>query len=161
MVGFFPKTNSAATWLIGARYVRLEDQLRHDIEVTEHFDPINMVDRLDAQTRYDIEVENDMTGVQAGYELVRCLTPGILLGAEGKVAAYANRVSLHSVLESTTLQPALVENDDSTDFSWGTEARIFCLWQFHPWVKLRFGYELLFLSDVATGFGNYDTTPPF
>jgi hypothetical protein len=152
---------SSGTWLIGGRYIRLQDTLQHSIIVTPHFDPINMVDRPAASSQYDIDIENDMAGAQVGTELVHCFSPGLLIGAEGKAMAFANRMSQESQLQSTTLQPPLAEPADDTDFSWGTEARVFALWQFHPWMKLRFGYELLFLDRVATAFENYDSTPPF
>ena len=156
-----PDNKFSGTWLVGGRYIRLQETLQHDIRVSPHFDPINMINRTDAFTLYDLDIENDMAGIQVGTELVRCLSPGLLVGVEGKAMAFVNRISQEGQLQSTTLQPPRIENDDDTEFTWGSQAKIFGLWQFHPWMKLRVGYEAMYIDDVATAFGSYDSTPPF
>jgi hypothetical protein len=77
---------------------------------------------------------------------------------EGKVGVFANRTSLRSTLQSTTLG-ALIENDQSRTLAYMGDGSVFALWKFHPLWTLRAGYEVLWVGNVATASGNYNTAP--
>ncbi len=149
----------SSSFLIGVRYVRIDEELNHRIDVEPHFDPINMVPREAAFTQYDVLTKNDLIGGQIGSEVVMCLFPGLTLGAELKAGAYGNRAELHSNLSSTTIPGGSNENLDNTGFAFASDGKAFLLWQFHPLWKLRGGYEVLYLNGVATSSGNYKSSP--
>lgn len=146
--------HSSLLW--GFRYLRIDESLNHRITVLAHFDDINQVPREDEFTNYQIAVTNDMLGLQAGGESIVCLSPGIQFGAEGKLGVFGTNIDLSSALNSTTLDPGLVENDSDGTVSFMSDANLFMLWQFHPMFKFRAGYEMLFIQGVGTAGSNYD-----
>jgi hypothetical protein len=156
-----PNYRTTGSWLIGPRYIRLEDQLDYQSIVLAHFDPINMVDVGDAFFDYDVIARNNLYGIQTGIELVHCILPGLLIGAEAKGGVYANDAKQTTTIVSTTLDPGIVETDSQTEFAYATEASAYVIWQFHPLAKLRGGYEALYLDRLATSVNNFNAQPPF
>ncbi|MEM7312042.1 MAG: BBP7 family outer membrane beta-barrel protein [Planctomycetota bacterium] len=149
---------TSGSWLCGIRYLRVDESLQHRIDVTPHFDPINLINRAAEFTQYDIRANNSLFGPQIGAELLRCLSCGISLGMEGKLGVFANRTSLRSTLQATTLG-TLVENDQSRELAFMGDGSAFLLWKFHPLWSLRAGYEVLWVGNVATAAANYNSAP--
>ncbi len=147
------------SWLLGVRYARIDESLVHDINVSPHFDPINLINRAAEFTNYNIRVENDLVGLQAGSEVIRCLSPGLTLGGEIKGGVYGNNAELRSTLVSTTLPGGVVENESDAGMAFASSGRLFLLWQIHPLWKLSSGYEVMFFDGVATASGNYNAAP--
>lgn len=159
----FPRGKTHGSWLIGARYIRLEDFFRFRSVVLPHLDPINDELRPAGDLDYRISTKNDMVGLQLGSELSHCVIPGIIISGQGKLGLYGNKARQLTQIEGDPLtvdEDPIVANPSTTRFSYGSEARASLIWQFHPLVKLRGGYELLFLSRVATGAGNFSTDLP-
>ncbi len=150
---------TSSSFLIGIRYLRIDESLGQRIDVEPHFDPINMVLRPAAFTQYDVLTQNDLLGGQIGTELVWCLFPGLTIGGELKAGAYGNNAELQSNLASSTLPGGVNESVSDTGFTFVSDGKAFLLWQFHPLWKLRGGYEVLYLNGVATSSGNYASSP--
>jgi len=142
--------------LWGFRYLRVDESLDQRIDVLPHFDDINDVPRMAEFTEYSIGVTNDMFGLQGGGESVICLSPGIQLGAEGKIGIFGTTTDFNSNLTSTTLPDGLTSASQKGGVSFMSDASAFLLWQLHPLFKFRAGYELIFISNIGTASSNYD-----
>ena len=44
----------------------------------------------------------------------------------------------------------VLERGADTQLSYGTDGRAYLIWQFHPLAKLRVGYEVMWLTGIAT-----------
>lgn len=155
-----PGYNINGAWIFGIRYTKIDEGLSFSSLVRSHVDPINMVDRPTRDFQYDIAARNEMVGPQFGGEFVRCLTPGLLFSLKTRGALMLNFAEQESVLTGTTLG-TLNEAADDDDIAFATEIGARLIYQFHPLWKVRVGYEMLFLSGVATGTSNLNAQSPF
>lgn len=152
-----PNSSTNGSWLIGVRYLKIDEELRYNTQVSAHFDPINMVPRGPASAQYDVFTRNDLVGVHVGSELVHCLSRGIQLSAEGKFGIFGNDVDQGSSLVSNTLPNGVTQaNDGESQFAYALEGNLFFLWQFHPLFKFRSGYEVLFVDGIALAQDNFN-----
>ena len=153
---------TSGSWLIGARYMRLRDDFQYNTTVLLHDDPIFTGGPFGpGASQTNVRTENDILGVQIGADLVQCILPGFLIGGEAKAGAYGNSASQDSQFAATQLAGPLIEGASKTEFSYGADAQAFVLWQFHPLLKARGGYEIIYLGNVATGYGNFNAQSPF
>ena len=149
------------SWFSGIRYISWDDQLVHRTHVQPHFDPINQVQRDEAEFRYDIETRNDLLGYQIGAELVFAITPGLLVGTEVKGGVYGNHAIQTAFLDSQSIAPGIHERSDSTDAALSAEGHLFVTYQFHALARLRLGYQVYTLDGLALAPENFNTQSPF
>ncbi len=162
-----PNYRMNGSWFWGARYIRFEDSLIYGTVVNEHVDPINTTDPDDpvirgpASSQYSILAVNDMVGPQIGTSLVGCLLPGFAVGGEAKAGIFGNGADQNSSINASTFANPILESASDTELSYATEGTAYLIWQFHPMMKLRGGYQVLFLSGIATASSNFNSEPPF
>ncbi|HEY6564725.1 MAG TPA: BBP7 family outer membrane beta-barrel protein [Pirellulaceae bacterium] len=152
------------SWLLGARWINMEDALRFQSLVVAHDDPItpvvNAAERGPAFADYRVSVSNDLVGAQLGTSLVGRIIPGIAIGGEVKAGVYANAGDQTTQLLASGLPNDFTESVDDTGVAYATDGRVYILWQFHPLMKLRAGYEVLYLSGVGSAASNFNDTVP-
>jgi hypothetical protein len=149
------------SFLMGARYVRLEEELRYRTRVNAHIDPITTLPRGPASMDYLVAVDNDLIGFQLGSDLHACLLPGLLAGAELKAGVYANVADQATVVAATNLDPAVREAVADEDVALVAEANLTVVYQIKPWLALRGGYQILYLDGVALATENFNSAAPF
>lgn len=149
------------SWLIGLRYLHLDESFQYLTEVQPHFDPINQVARDAASMDYLVTTNNDLLGPQFGGEFTRSFFPGLIGGMQFKTGIYGNSASQRTRIVADTLVPSVVESFKDEDVAFIGEFRTYMIYQFHPLWKIRAGYELLWLSGVALANENFNTQSPF
>lgn len=152
------KANGA--WLFGLRYAKLDERMGFNSVVLAHFDPIAGVARSASNFQYDIVTRNEFIGPQVGGEFVRCLTPGLLLSGKLRGSLLLNFAEQESLLQGSTLA-GLNESADDDDLAFAADAGVRLIYQIHPLWKVRVGYELMYLTGVATAAGNINANSPF
>ena len=148
-------------WLVGLRYMKLDERLQFATQVLPHFDPINQVDRDAGMSINNVSAFNEMVGPQIGTYLVSCLMPGLLLEGRIKAGVVLDYAEQSATFQSTTLSPGLNESATDDNLAFVGEAGAQLVVQFHPLWKIRGGYELLFLDGIATGTTNLNGQSPF
>jgi hypothetical protein len=164
-----PNHRVGGAWYIGARWIRFKDSLVHNIIVEAHDDPtVDPNDaprnRPDATFDYSLAARNDLVGPQLGTDMNFCLIPGLVLGGDAKVAAYGNTHEQNTRINASTAPNSVFNVSEfarDTSFAYGSEGRAYLIWQFHPMVKFRGGYEVLFADRIATAAGNVNTQSIF
>lgn len=165
-----PHNRAGGAWFLGCRWIRFKDALRYQTNVVEHVDPtvnpptVPPTLRPDANFDYSIAARNDLVGPQLGTDMTFCLFPSMMLGGDAKVALYGNTHEQASEINAFTAPNntgTLSEFARDTSVSYGSEGHVYLIWQFHPMMKFRTGYEVLFVDRVATAAGNFNTQAPF
>ncbi len=156
-----PRHRIFGSCLAGVRYVNWRERFQFFADVQQHVDPIGMVVRGPAQFDYQVLADNDLVGFQLGSELGVCLLPGLNVTAEFKAGIYGNRASQDTTISSTSIAPPLVEAADTEDAALVSEAGAYLIYQIHPLMKLRAGYQALFLDGIALAAENFNSQPPF
>ncbi len=157
-----PQYRLSGSWLLGFRYVKLDEQFEFFSQVLPHFDPINMVNRNAASFDYRVNTDNNMYGAQVGTEFTFCVVPAFLFGGEIKAGLFGNRAQQHTTMVAVNpLVETTTEQANDDDVAFLSEASLYGLIQFHPLWKLRAGYQVLYLNGVALGINNFNPQPPF
>lgn len=157
-----PSYKQSGAFVIGFRYLKLDERFRFNTEVLPHFDPINNVNRNAATMDYEVNVNNDIYGPQIGADFITCLFPSVMLGTEIKGGVMANSAEQRTNI--TVINPGATTTNERArddDVSFILESNIYGLFQFHPLWKARIGYQLLYLTGIATGLDNFNSEPPF
>ena len=163
-----PKGCVHGSWLLGARWIRVSDDFRHTTDVLPHLNPFYLTGMPPMPTAqgpgnldYRIATENDLVGMQFGSQIGACILPGLSVSGEAKLGVYANQVDQNTFVDgSPNPTPAINDLQSSTEFAYGTDVRASAIWQLSPLMKVRAGYEALFLSGLATGAGSFSTDLP-
>ncbi len=156
-----PGGRHSGAFLIGARYVKLDERMGFHSEVQRHEDTLNNgVIRDDASLDYVVNVDNDLVGAQIGCDFVTCLFPSMMIGSEIKGGVYGNSTEQNTNITSITdITRSVREEADDDDVSFLVEANVYGLIQFHPLWKARIGYQAMYLSDIAVAADNLNTEP--
>jgi hypothetical protein len=156
-----PSYRLNGSWLLGMRYVKYYEQLQYNTLVTPHFDPINQVNRQQASLQYNVFTRNELVGPQLGTELVTCLFPSLMLGGEAKAGVFLNFAEQDTAITSSVQANGINEAAQDDDVALVTEGSVFLIYQFHPLLKLRGGYQVLFMQGLANAMDNFNSQAPF
>lgn len=157
-----PDYKQSGAFVVGFRYVKLDEQFGFNTEVRPHADPINNVNRNAASMNYLVHANNDIFGPQIGGDFITCIFPSVMLGTELKAGVMANRAEQSTNITVINPQTSNIrEQDDDNDISFLLESNIYGLFQFHPLWKARIGYQFLYLGGIATALDNFNDEPPF
>lgn len=131
---------------LGARFILFDDELR-----------LSSANTLGEQGFYNLDIENRMVGPQFGIELFYDVGYRLSFSMVSKIGAYAN---LHegqtSIVNDGTTE--LNNIDEETSFSASGELGLHWHYQLLPRTRLRFGYDVIGLFDVATTADNFNPT---
>ena len=156
------KSRLSGSWLLGFRYVKLDEEFGYFTQVLPHFDPINMVNRNAANMDYRVRVKNNMFGIQIGSEFTACVIKSFMIGGEVKAGVYGNSAKQNTtIVVRNPLVQVTNEQADDDDAALLSEANLYAIFQFHPLWKVRGGYQVLYLNNVALGLDNFNSQPPF
>lgn len=140
-VGFNPRVSG--TVMIGFRYTNLSDTLG--------FRSFNTVGNVPRSISVESEADNDLAGVQVGGDGWVTVLQGLRIGGETKVGLYNNDFQVRSTTSATEDAPAgqatLLSGDDAAFIA---EGKLMLVADLTPHWSLKAGYEVLFISDIAT-----------
>ncbi len=137
-----------SSWLIGARYLRL----REDMVYTTETESGGMT--------YRLKTDNDLVGAQIGTDLFLCLTPRFKIGGEIEAGVYGTNSRQRT---NVSCDQACIrqERDHDNDAAFIGEAGVMALFRATPRLTLRAGYQALFIDGVALAADNFNTASPF
>ncbi len=146
-VGHSPRVSG--TWLYGFRYTRLKDMFNFNTLANGSFNNY-------------IEAENDLSGFQFGGDTWVTMRQGLRAGVEGKVGVYGNQLSIENRLQTSPVDTVNI-NDAFEDeqVSFIGELRLMMVADIHPSISVKAGYEVLFLSSIATAVDNFNPASPY
>jgi hypothetical protein len=137
-----------SSWLVGARYLRLSEDLVYTTASTE------------GGMLYRLKTDNDLVGAQIGTELFICLTPRFKLGGEIEAGVYGTHSNQRTNVWCTSCAP-LRERDSEGDVAFIGEAGVMAIFRATPRLTGRAGYQVLFIDGVALAAENFNTASPF
>ena len=139
------------SWLGGVRYLRLSERFRHFTQSTLN----------DGELDYLVTTKSNLVGVQLGGDAYVCISPRFKLGVEAEAGLYGVRSKQRTDITSTTIDPPLREAVENDDVAFIGEAGFIALFRITPRLKMRGGYQVLYLNGVALAAENFNPTPPF
>jgi hypothetical protein len=156
-----PNCRYQGSWLWGARFFKLEEQLLYFSQSTVGLLPGDPARTMD----YTVDVNNSLTGLQIGGDMWVCLLPGLRAGVEAKGAVCYNKMNVDSVIQVNTqpINPPLnpfVEENIGTDISFVADANAQVTYRVNYNWTARVGYQVLFVEGVALAPNNFNTEPP-
>ncbi|WP_197527887.1 BBP7 family outer membrane beta-barrel protein [Posidoniimonas polymericola] len=146
-VGHSPRVTG--TWLYGFRWTRLKDEFNFATQANGTY--VNY-----------IEAENDLAGFQLGADAWMTVIQGLRIGLEGKTGIYGNQVDIRN--RANTSPAATVSIDErfsNEQVSFLGEARLMAVADITPCISLKAGYEVLYMSSVATSVDNFNAASPY
>ena len=130
----------------GLRYINLEEVFA--------FTSVDVADRVGF---YDVDTENHLFGVQAGYEIIKPCAKRCSIGAKTKLGGFLNFAEGHSVVVNDGFLE-LDNCDDEIGFALLGEFGVFTSYRVSPRFVLRAGYDLWYLWGVALATNQVDST---
>lgn len=144
-----PSARYQGSWLIGARYFKLDEQLSLFTNSTTN----------NASAFYDTDIFNSLTGMQVGGDIWFCLLPGLRLGGEAKAGVYGNHAGQNTSI-STFSGALFQENGDSEDVAFVGDATLMATYRLNYQWTAKLGYHFLYVDGVALATENFNPTPP-
>jgi hypothetical protein len=145
-----------SSWLVGARYVRVAEDLIYDTQGAS------------GGMNYLLRTDNDLVGAQIGTDALIGITPRFKIGGEVEAGVYGTkgkqRTSVLSFRNSTggiAPNPELREYETETDVAFVAEAGVMGLFRVTPRLTLKLGYQVLYVDGVALAIDNFNTASPF
>jgi hypothetical protein len=145
-----------SSWLVGARYVRVAEDLVHNTEGAS------------GGMNYVLQTDNDLVGAQVGTDALICITPRFKIGGEVEAGVYGSRskqrtdiLSFRNIDGVRIANAGRAEFDTTTDVSFVGEAGILGLFRVTPRFTVKAGYQVLFIAGVAEATANFNTQSPF
>lgn len=137
------------TYLMGARYVRLTEELL--------FRTVTSLGSMDNS----VATENDLVGFQVGGDAAICLWQGLRIVTEGKAGIYNNRSKSKSRVVATSLAAPENQLVGGNNVAFVGEASIGFVADVLPSLSIRGGYQVLYLDSVTLAGDNFSTDDPF
>lgn len=130
------------TWLAGFRYTRLAEDVNFSTNGPT------------GQSLAAVQTENDLLGFQAGGDMWVAVRQGCRIGAQGKAGFYNNRIDIASATTRTDLGAPIIERSKGDRGAFIAEGSLSAVFDVHPSVSLKAGYDVLFINTVALGPNN-------
>jgi hypothetical protein len=144
-----PNSLWQGSWLAGVRHFYLTEEFGFNSQSSN-----GMLD-------YDSSTVNSMTGFQLGADLWLAAQNGLDIGLFGKVGVYGNRIKQNSSYLATSINPALVSDQETERASFVLEAGVMGNWRVNQNLTVRAGYQVLLLDGVALASDQFSENPPF
>ncbi|MFN0019484.1 MAG: hypothetical protein ACKVP0_14585 [Pirellulaceae bacterium] len=145
-----PSARYQGSWLIGARYFKLDETLNLFTQSTVNQGSAN----------YSSAVFNSLTGAQIGGDIWFCLLPGLRVGGEAKVGVYGNNAGQNNVITATSFAAPFQENGHTQDVAFVGDATAMMTYRFNYQWAGKLGYQVLYADGVALATENFNSTPP-
>ncbi len=159
-----PDCRIHSSWLVGARYISLNEDFLYFTSVDAHDDPltgpVDPNERGPADMTYTVTTTNDLVGAQIGFDCFAALTPRFRIGGEIEAGLYANQTAQRTVIAGTTISPTLIETADHGDLSIVAEAGLMGTFRLTPRCTVRAGYQFIYMDGVALAIENFNESPP-
>jgi hypothetical protein len=142
-VGYNPRISG--TYLLGARYLRLAEDLAFNALA------------LNGTSSIVSHGSNDMVGFQCGGDGWIALRQGLRLGGECKTGVYNNRFEYSrssSLIPTAGAATATVAGSDGNQVAFAAEASLDVVADVLPSWSIRGGYKILYMNNLATVGGN-------
>ncbi|MEZ6117284.1 MAG: Lpg1974 family pore-forming outer membrane protein [Pirellulaceae bacterium] len=133
-----------SSFLVGVRYFRLADDLIYRTRT-------NL-----SQLNYHVKTDNDLVGVQLGGDMALCVTPRFKIAGDAKAGLYG----AHSKQKTWAPSVAFSELESASDAAFVADAGLNGIFRVSPKMAIRAGYQVLFVSGVATAIENFNTNSP-
>lgn len=154
----FPNSRVQGSWLAGARYFRLEEEIQNFIVV--NYDQPGPIAPFTGGTDFLVATDNSMTGFQLGGDLWATVFPGLLIGVDGRGGIYGNRAEQTTFITTASSGGTFVEQLDTTEAAFVGEANVIGVWRVNQHLSLRGGYQVLYVDGVALAPDNVNFQPP-
>jgi len=142
------------TFLLGTRYLRMSEGLTWDTQAVFGVStPVS--------SSQNFSSENDLVGFQLGGDGWLTLRQGLRIGTEAKAGVYNNRFKLNSsgVFDQVGNAPANFSSEsDGNQVAFAAEGGVTVVADILPSWSIRGGYQVLYLSSLATINGGIDPT---
>ncbi len=145
-----PSARYQGSWLIGARYFKLDEQLT----LFTH-SSINS-----GEAYYKSNIFNSLTGMQVGGDIWFCVVPGVRLGGEAKVGVYGNNIGQNTSISATSFGTPFLENGHASDVAFVGDATLMMTYRINYQWTAKLGYHFLYADGVALASENFNPTPP-
>jgi hypothetical protein len=139
-------TPISGTYLLGARYVRMTEEL------------IFSAIAQNGSGSVTFDSENDLVGFQLGGDAWACVRQGLRIGCEGKAGVYNNRFKYVSSTTVTSIDSNFAPPEDGNTVSFVGEGGVSMVADILPSWSLRGGYQIMYLSSIVTVGNNISTT---
>jgi hypothetical protein len=136
------------TLLVGARYLRLTDQLAYNTTALVGV-------ALGSATRI-WSGENDLVGAQFGGDGWICLRQGLRIGGEGKAGIYNNHFQFNHAGDLPGAGSDFSSRTSGDQVAFAAEGSLMAVADILPSLSLRGGYQLLYINSLVTAGNNID-----
>lgn len=145
-----PSTRYQGSWLIGARYFKLDEQFSLFTQST-----LNQ-----AAADYRVTVFNSLTGMQFGGDIWFCLIPGLRVGGEAKAGVYGNHAGQTTTIFATSLATPFQETAKTNDVAFVGDVSLLATYRINYNWNVKLGYHFLYVEGVALASETFNPTPP-
>lgn len=149
-VGHSPRISG--TWMAGFRWTRLKDQLA-----------FYTANNAGASFTNLVEAENDLSGFQTGFDAWIVPRQGFRFGIDTRHGIYGNKISILNRYDTADGGGNLVDTEFRLEDepAYIGELRLMAAADICPNFTVKVGYELLYLSTVATALDNFNPGSPY
>jgi hypothetical protein len=151
------------SWLVGARYVQVKDNLTW-LSVVPSSDPDAPAGERGGEGHYSVTGANYMPGGQVGGDIWVCMLPGFSIGAEIKAALLGNNAQQKTIMSSwdpvNQFQGIIDEGVKHSKVAFVGDVSLMATWRLTPQWTLRGGYHMMFVEGVATALENFNPDVP-
>ncbi|MCA9214498.1 MAG: hypothetical protein KDB27_15610 [Planctomycetales bacterium] len=133
--------------MVGVRYLRVAEELVFNTAAPNGF------------LNYEVQTDNDLVGAQIGGDMMICISPRFKIGGDIDAGIYGTNSSQRT--NAVFGGGALAELERANDVAFVSEAGLNGVFQVTPRLNLRAGYQVLYVTGVATAIENFNTESPF
>lgn len=152
------------SWLVGIRYVKLEEVLRFHSEASRDTNG-DLIDDTGGIGRAITNATNYMTGPQIGGDVWMCIMPGLSVGLDGRFALLGNNAKQFTSISGVDLVDTFVgivdpEVTGKDRASFLGDVSLNVNYRLNHRFTIRAGYELVYLEGVALALDNFNPQVP-
>ncbi len=140
------RTAISGTYLLGARYVRMTEDL------------IFTAIAGDESNNVTFGSKNDLVGFQLGGDAWACVRQGLRFGCEGKAGVYNNRFKFNSGTTVTSVDSNFAPPEAGNNVSFVGQGDVSFVADILPSWSIRGGYQIMYLSSIVTVGNNLVTS---
>jgi hypothetical protein len=155
-----PNCRFHTSWLAGARYLVLNEDLRYFIN---REDPVGAANRVVGTVDYNVDTFNDLIGFQTGGDFLLCVIPRVKVGGNIKAGVYGvegEQVTTIIVTRFNGPPPIgdqiFPEQTQDQDVAFVGEGGFEYIIEATERLTLRGGYQLLYIDGVALAPENFN-----
>lgn len=141
--------------MVGVRYLRVAEDMIYDTTAPN------------GSLNYVLQTDNDLVGAQVGTDFSVCVSPRFKIGGDFDAGVYGTHskqrtdANFSSVNGQVVTNGALAELESASDVAFVGEAGLNASFRVTPRFLLRAGYQVLYVTGIATAVDNFNTESPF